>query len=248
VAIDAAPILREGRVFLPVRLWAEHFGLSVFWNESDGSVTVSEGAKALTITPGEKRLALTGGHFLKLYNQDESFLFFYPETGKVDVTWEGRAEILMTVDGEDLVITAINAGAGRADPIVYTEEEIEWLIHRNAAASGLSVLALSSRYYGVPAFRCSGIESGIPQAGVVFLRNGFLCGLTIEAKGAPPPDIGGGVEPDFDPEPGDGVSPEAAMRREAAARAANAAERDLHAVLAKINALLDEIFASFIVN
>jgi hypothetical protein len=182
ISLEAAPILRDGRLFLPTRYWAGAFGLEVVWHEADGSVTVSEGVKTLAFAPGSHVLSLTGGHFLRLYDQDERLSFFYPEHGDVAIVWDGYAEILLTVRDVKYVIVAMNAGIGRSDPINYTMEEFDRLIYDNADAANGSVRKLSNTYYGVPAYRITGLAAGIPQAGVIFLRSGYLCGLTIEVK------------------------------------------------------------------
>jgi hypothetical protein len=271
ISIDAAPMLRDGRVFLPVRFWAELFGLSVYWNADDGSVTVSEGAKTLWAAPGSNVLILTGGHFLKLYNLDESFLFYYPEEGIVDINWDGYAEILLSAKDETYVISAVNATAGLADPIRYTAEEIGSLIDQNALAHNLDVLSLPQNLYGVPAFRVSGTVGSIPQAGVVFLKGDLLCGLTIEVKTAPgeatpddeskpldeadeleigePHDMPAGAEGQANGGSASSASVDGAPAGggSAAKPQDEAADNRLKATLAKVNAILDEIMASFVV-
>ena len=240
--IDTPPLLKDGRVFIPTRLWAEVFGLQVEWNEENRSVTVSEGIKALNFTPGQKEFHLTDGHFLKLYHQDESLSFFYPSVGNVDVVWEGYAEVLMNLDGNDYVIVAVNAGAGRSDPIYYTQEELEKLVYQNAGRELVTVTRLSDTYYGVPAYRFSGPEAGVPQSGVIFLKDGVLCGLTIETRRTPGQEIFTGNTLEIVDEDGTAIEPE--EREEAPAEADTSG---LLEELALVNAILDEIMASFMV-
>lgn len=237
LAIDTPPVIKEGRVFLPTRLWAESFGLSVQWQAEDGSVTVSEGAKALTFTPGSRELALTGGHFLKLYHQEGILSFFYPRSGEVDVVWEGYAEVLLTVEDEDYLIVAVNAGAGRADPVNYTMEEFDRLIYENASMANGSVRKLPDTYFGVPAYRIAGKAESVPQAGVVFLIDGYLCGITVEVKRTPIPEEHQHSDPDIvtDTEPDEDLEEEP-----------EEIDPDMLASeLVVVNALLDEIMASF---
>jgi len=246
-AMDVVPVLREGRVFLPVSYWAEPLGLSVAWQESDNSVIVSEGGKALTIIPGDREISLTGGHFLKAYLEDESFRFYHPESGVLGLTWEGYAEILMIFDDNEYVITAVNAGAGLSDPVTHTNEEIAAQISRNAERNKINVVNLPEYFFGGPAFRVDGIVMGVPQAGLVFLREGHICGLTVELKRVPSAMVGtlfndqpDGMEILID-EPGEA---------DAAPEAAAPSELDvskLAAELSVVNVILDEIIASFIV-
>ena len=238
LSVDTPPVLKDNRVFLPTRLWAELFGLQVEWRPEDGSVTVSEGGKAVRLVPGSKGLSLSGGHFLTLYSQDESLSFYYPQSGVVDVVWEGYAEILLAVDDVDYIIVAVNAGAGRSDPVNYTMEEFDRLIYANASAAHGNVRRLPETYFGSPAYRIAGKAEDIPQAGVVFLKNGYLCGLTVEAKKDFGPDA-------FQQGMLDIVS-EDADRESRSDTPVEIDESALEAELAVVNALLDEIIASFV--
>ena len=248
LAVDTPPVLIGGRVFLPTRLWAETFGLKVEWEPEDGRVTVSEGKKALTFAPGSKEFTLTGGHFLKVYDQDESLRFYYPETGQPDICWEGYAEVILNIEGDDYVISAINAGAGRSDPVRYSVEEIDKLIIRNAEIDQLSAQKLPDVYYGAPAYRISGIVSGISQAGVIFLKDSLLCGLTVEVMRSSDIEVIQGNELDEILSVGmEGTLihdlddlPESELVRY---------DREkLESQLAIVNSLLDEIMASFTVS
>ena len=243
--LDVVPLLREGRVFLPVRLWAEAFGLQVAWRDEDGLVVVTEGQKTLTAKPGENRLSLTGGHFLKMYSQDDSLSFYYPETAIPGSDWEGYAEVLLTVDGTDYVISAVNAGAGRSDPVQYTEEEIDSLIKRNAEENDTVAESLPSYYFGVPAYRVSGTVGGIPQAGVVFLKDGFLCGLTVELRITPPAAVVSEDEEEVAWENLPAELEESELHKAAEDEPIVIEESLRTLYLSVVNALLDEIMASF---
>ncbi|MDR3277530.1 MAG: copper amine oxidase N-terminal domain-containing protein, partial [Oscillospiraceae bacterium] len=61
VQLDVAPLLRGGRTLLPVRPWAEAFGLTVQWDGGTRTATVSEGERALSLVVGQRELRLTGG-------------------------------------------------------------------------------------------------------------------------------------------------------------------------------------------
>ena len=243
--LDVVPILREGRVFLPVRLWAEAFGLQVTWRDEDGLVVVTEGQKTLTAKPGENRLALTGGHFLKMYSQGDSLSFYYPETAIPGADWEGHAEVLFTVDGTDYVISAVNAGAGRSDPVQYTEEEIESLIRRNAEENDTVAESLPSHLFGVPAYRVSGSVGGLPQAGVVFLQDGFLCGLTVELKVEPPAAVASEGEEEGAWENLPAELEESELHKSAVDEPVVIEEGKRAVYQSVIDALLDELMASF---
>ncbi|MCL2166772.1 MAG: copper amine oxidase N-terminal domain-containing protein [Clostridiales bacterium] len=248
IPLEVAPLLRENRVFLPVRLWAEEFGLRVEWREEDGSVAVSEGSKVLTFIPGKRDIVLTGGHFLQPYKGDDSFIFCYPESGVLGLTWEGYAEVSMICDGEEYIISAINAGAGRSDPILYTDEEINSLLNRNIAEKNLTAEKLTDLLYGVPAYRVSGIVEGIPQAGVVFLNKGFLCGLTIEAKWKTLPNEeteNQAEQIEASPDSEDREIDESELNREAVEEHVMMEESLQQEYMLQLNLLLDEIMASF---
>ena len=247
VVMDVAPVLKESRVFLPVRFWAEPFGLSVVWREDEGSVTVSEGIKALTVTPGKKEISLTGGHFLKTYDLDKSFRFYYPEGGVSGLSWEGYAEVLVVFNDEEYVITAVNSGAGRSDPIDYTSEEITLQISQNAELNNINVINLPDFLYGEPAFRVDGIVSGVPQAGLVFLQNGHLCGLTVEVKRIPSAMVGTLFSDSADALEIDIEEPGEADFGLTETIPADTDKSRLHAELAVVNTILDEIIASFVV-
>ena len=248
LSLDIAPQWKEGRVFLPVRLWAEHFGLTVVWSQEDGGVVVSEGNKALKIMSGKKDIELTGGHFLKHYNQDESLSFFYPEAGVIGSTWEGYAEVLLRINEDEYVITAMNAGAGRSDPIRYTEEEISSLIIKNAEENNTVVQKVPESYYNVPSYRVSGTISGIPQVGVVFLKDGFLCGMTLEHKQKAQMDISAGQSRAAGALRSEAIEfDESELSRQPEKAPVEIEEGKLQAYLAVLNGLLSEMMASFMV-
>ena|GEM_PF-1649596 len=251
IPLEVVPLLRENRVFLPVRLWAEAFGLQVEWREEDGSVAVSEGSKVLTFIPGKRDMVLTGGHFLQPYIEDDSFVFCYPESGVLGLTWEGYAEVSMLCDGEEFVISAINSGAGRSDPILYTDEEINSLLNRNIAEKNLTAEKLTNLVNGVPAYRVSGVVAGIPQAGLVFLNKGFLCGLTIEANCKPissEETENQAEQIEVSPEREDREIDESELNWEAVEEPVMMEESLQQEYMLQLNSLLDEIMASFKVS
>jgi hypothetical protein len=95
VEMDVAPMIKDGRTFLPVRFVAEAFGLEVKWmelyDEQYGIQTIShrftkiiEGSKELSIRQGEKELLVYGGFFLKFFENDD-FRFAYPLFPECDV-------------------------------------------------------------------------------------------------------------------------------------------------------------------
>ena len=238
ISMDIAPDFRDNRVFLPPVSWTKVFGFTLT-ELSENSVVISDGDKKLTLTREQRELKLSGGNFLKSYNGDKSLTFFYPIDGAPGVAWEGYAEILLTIGEADYVITAVNAGAGRSDPVRYTLEELDHQMEKNAETDQSIVRKLADVYYGVPAYRFSGIHAGIPQAGLVFLKDGVLCGLTVEAQRDPGSDIFVGNELELDTDNGTEALPEAGP--------VEIDESELQSRLAVINALLDEIMPSFTV-
>ncbi|MCL1848396.1 MAG: copper amine oxidase N-terminal domain-containing protein [Clostridiales bacterium] len=245
IAMDVAPILKDGRVFLPVRLWAEHFGLSVTWLEENRSVIVSEGKKALTVIPGENEIKLSGGYFLKVYDKDDSLRFFYPEIGVLGLTWEGYAEVILDIDGGEYVIAAVHSGVGRSDPVQHTYEGVSAQVYQNAEINNTNVTVLPDHCYGAPAFKVEGIVSSIPQAGVVFLHDTHICGLAVEVKRA---HSSGSENGSFDLEEVleiDIAEPGEAEHKPLADEPVVIDPAQLSAELVIVNALLDEIMASF---
>jgi len=251
--IAVSPILREGRACLPVHLWAEFFGI-LFSPQADGVFAVlKEGEKVLTFSTGSQDVRITGGHFLTVYNRDKSFLFAYPVSGTLGAVWDGYAEVLLHIDGEDYVITAVNAGAGLSDPIHYTMEEIDDMLHRNADGDTISVQRLPESLYGVPAFRFSSCVAGNAQTGVLFLKDGVLCGLTVETKREPGTDVFQSREVEIvleDDLPGAATDAANESAEAEVLPTADTEESDrirIQAQLAVAEALLDEIMPSFVV-
>jgi len=88
VAMDVAPLIRDGRTFLPIRFIAEAFGLGVEWDGAytadysygsiyRGMAKISERGKTLNLVIGRQELLLYAGHFLKFY-ENNRFRFAYP--------------------------------------------------------------------------------------------------------------------------------------------------------------------------
>ena len=75
--MDVAPILRNGRTFLPVRYVADAFGLTTTWLQAQQAVRINEGVKSLNFKIGSKSLVVSDGHFLKLQEWND-FRFAYP--------------------------------------------------------------------------------------------------------------------------------------------------------------------------
>ena len=241
ILLDAAPVLKDNRVFLPVRLWAEHFDLEVKWSEETGGVTVSRGAKTLSIKPGSKEISLSGGYFLKSYT-GRGVRFFYPETGILGSVWDGYAEAIIPIAGKEFVISAVNSGAGVGDFINHTEEEMTEMVMRNAELNGTEVKLLPDYYYGAPALRVSGLVSGAPQAGVVFINNGYICGIGVEYKWTPKQ-----IEETADVSSITEVTEldESELSRLAQVQKPDITEAEALAYLDIVNALLDEVLESF---
>jgi len=68
---DSPPILKNGRVFLPIRYISEYFGAQVGWDEQTRTVTVKQGSKTVSLQIGsssaqvnEREVSLDGPAFI----------------------------------------------------------------------------------------------------------------------------------------------------------------------------------------
>jgi len=66
-SFDSLPILRDGRVFLPIRYISEYFGAQVTWNDQTKTVTVKQGSKTISLQIGNSIAQLMGKRFLWMY-------------------------------------------------------------------------------------------------------------------------------------------------------------------------------------
>jgi len=59
-SFDSLPILRDGRVFLPIRYISEYFGAQVTWNDQTKTVTVKQGSKTISLQIGNSIAQIDG--------------------------------------------------------------------------------------------------------------------------------------------------------------------------------------------
>lgn len=60
VYTDVAPVIRDGRTLVPIRVIAENFGASVDWQERDSTVTIIRGATSIRMQLGSKTVHVNG--------------------------------------------------------------------------------------------------------------------------------------------------------------------------------------------
>ena len=188
VAMDVAPLIRDGRTFLPIRFIAEAFGLGVEWdgqynadsgygNAYRGMAKVSERGKTLFLAIGKQELLLYPGHFLKFY-ENASFRFAYPlypvctDLSEGDVIsflsppWMGLDRIIAVsytpVEGTSFADMDL-------DSIVSNINTQDMTVASNARITLNSIPAVA--YTLVPPDRDSDIRA---VCGVAFFRNGKL--------------------------------------------------------------------------
>ena len=83
VLMDVAPIIRDGRTFLPVRYIADAFGITTMWNSDLQLVKLSESRKSLHFWIGSTDLMVVDGHFLK-FHEGNRFSVAYPYTAVLE--------------------------------------------------------------------------------------------------------------------------------------------------------------------
>jgi len=59
-SFDSPPILRDGRVFLPIRYISEYFGAQVTWEDQTKTVTVKQGSKTISLQIGNSIAQIDG--------------------------------------------------------------------------------------------------------------------------------------------------------------------------------------------
>jgi len=59
-SFDSPPILRDGRVFLPIRYISEYFGAQVTWEDQTKTVTVKQGSKTISLQIGNAIAQIDG--------------------------------------------------------------------------------------------------------------------------------------------------------------------------------------------
>ncbi len=59
-SFDSPPILKDGRVFLPIRYISEYFGAQVTWEDQTKTVTVKQGSKTISLQIGNSIAQIDG--------------------------------------------------------------------------------------------------------------------------------------------------------------------------------------------
>ena len=100
---DVAPVIKDGRTFLPIRVIAENLGATVTWDEPTQAVTITKGSLEIVIYIGQP-YALVNGTPVELdvpayIDSDRTFLpvRFIAENLGATVTWDDAARTVTIV-------------------------------------------------------------------------------------------------------------------------------------------------------
>jgi len=188
VAMDVAPLIRDGRTCLPIRFIAEAFGFDVTWVGSyitdygngtvyHGMAKVSEGGKTLILVIGNKELLVYAGFFLKFYESD-SFRFAYPLYPKCTDLSEGDVISFLSPPwiGLNRIITVTYTSV---EDTSFADMELDSVISYINAQSMTVVSNEKTVFNGIPAVAYSLVppdrNSDIRAVcGVAFFHNNML--------------------------------------------------------------------------
>ena len=102
---DAAPVIRDSRTFLPIRVIAEELGADVAWNEAEQKVTITKDGDILEIfinepfaTVNGEPVALDAPAFIE---NDRTYLpiRFVAENLGAEIVWDGAAQTVTIMFG-----------------------------------------------------------------------------------------------------------------------------------------------------
>lgn len=102
---DVAPVIKDSRTFLPIRIVAEELGADVAWNEAEQSVTIGKGDTEIVIYIGQpfatvngEPVALDAPAFIE---NDRTYLpvRFVAENLGADVVWDATAQTVTITAG-----------------------------------------------------------------------------------------------------------------------------------------------------
>ncbi len=203
IIMDVAPVIKEGRTFLPVRYWAEAFGLEVTWDGQTKTVSVVEGGKTLSFVVSSSKLTMRGGRFLKPYEQSADYLFFYPEGGIVESGLDGRVKIKGEIDGYSYEIgvakDSLDSFLGPLFQPIETLEQLKSLLEKENSQNNniqmeLSIITVAGRkalFVRQPAQTLTNVTDLFPYnaytmpatVGIAFIEEGYLFTTDISVTG-----------------------------------------------------------------
>lgn len=105
VVNDVAPIIKDSRTFLPIRIIAEELGATVTWNEAEQSVTIGKGNTEIVIYIGQAFALVNGGPVSldapACIQDDRTYLpvRFVAENLGADVVWDATAQTVTITAG-----------------------------------------------------------------------------------------------------------------------------------------------------
>ena len=103
---DVAPIIKDERTVLPIRVIAEALGATVTWNEAEQSVTIAKGNTTIVIYINQpfakvnsKPVLLDTPAFIE-YNRTYLPLRFVAENLGANITWDAETQKVTIFPGE----------------------------------------------------------------------------------------------------------------------------------------------------
>jgi len=178
VLMDVAPLLRNGRTFLPVRYVADAFGFTTTWFPDRQGIKISEGAKSLNFKIGSKELMVIFGHFLKLIEWNE-FRFACPANA---VLSEKTASAIVYrykefhTNAERAIVMTLTPAAGTSFENMSLDNVASYL-----ATSYLTVVTTNpTTFNGIPAINYAiDLLNGGAVYGIAFFRGSNLVRMEV---------------------------------------------------------------------
>lgn len=101
ISLSAPPYLKEGRIMIPAKLFAEIFGIKFIWNPKDQSLQLKENGSNLTVFPNKKSLYYNGKKLVSsIYPEIVSNQVYIPalwakEYFGYKLTWNAKSQIIL---------------------------------------------------------------------------------------------------------------------------------------------------------
>ena len=93
--MDVAPLILEGRTFVPLRFVAEALGAKVSWNNESATASVELGDKQIDITVGERAEGMEEGEVPFIRNNRTMVpLRYVSELLGFDVIWDQESQTI----------------------------------------------------------------------------------------------------------------------------------------------------------
>ncbi|MZQ76452.1 MAG: hypothetical protein GT589_09925 [Peptoclostridium sp.] len=126
---DVPPVIKEGRMLIPVRAVTEGMGATVVWNQEEQSVTISKDGTEIVIKLGEGTAAVNGaqtelGVTAQTFN-NRTFvpLRFIAESLGLSVDWDEETQTV-EIDEEESEPTADNTSEDQSQETPVADETI----------------------------------------------------------------------------------------------------------------------------